>query len=570
MQQNRILLKQLQDLSKTPLPSIKAVPNESNMSQLFVTFYYQKSNGDDMYPYFIPKDCKEGVSFTGILYMDNFPNKPPKLVLDGFVAHCHVHQHSDGKYVICFSLDESYEWFFGSKHMLSSKFNPSISLSYYLRAVYKFLAEDDREYEIGDERRNQMLTFWAKQKINQPDVMLPYNETLAEFTKIDDKRDVSKQLEQFKKIYNVEYQVPENIAQLSDYVDKGLLLFQNEPVVIPINAIKMGQKDVFKIVSLDMMKYATFKEGIRKTSLGVEFNSVIPLVLHSNIWSKKNPKIILDNLTVATIGQQKHNQIIFMKNPADLIDHELYLISDLFNQLAVDVFSDAMFPCEEVLKCFMHLHHLLAVLTKDCPSLQNKIEQILDQYEKFPNNRQKKSCGNLGILMTQYMMTKKDRDIGLLVEEVLARNVLWSLKKPETCLSCVGYNKDFYITDINEWINTTWTNSSTGLQRFAFQQLYNKTFKNETLSSLDKRFGHVTQEEIELFQKQVKEICSWKSLNGLEGYAAFFNCFNMSTTTLKAKLQNAFSTSTKCGYHKFVVNDWGYNLKAIENAKIKR
>lgn len=320
------------------------------------------------------------------------------------------------------------------------------------------------------------------------------------------------------------------------------------------------------------MKESTFKGGVAKTSVGADFNNCFPLVIHSKIWYKMNPIRILDSLINQEFSKVKTNQIIKLNDKVENFDHYLYIISELFNELAIDVFSESMFPCEEVLKGFVYLHHLLLVLEKYCPKLGQQTEKILDFFEQNSANRDKKVCGNIGILMTQYLTTTRPRNVNYLIDELLARNVLWSLKKPNECKSCVGYDakkKQFYITDMEKWIDVTWNNSYVGMQRFAFQQLYNNKFHDETLDTLDKRFGQVEQYEIELFQKEVKNLCAWKNLKGKEGYKTFLEYFKLSDADLGDRLRVAMTQSEKAGYHSFVIaKEWKSSLNSITNAQV--
>ncbi|MCJ7637694.1 MAG: hypothetical protein MUO21_09425, partial [Nitrososphaeraceae archaeon] len=524
---------------------------------------------DDMYPYLFPKVYDGDILIYGTVDLTNFPNKAPTFNLNGEVAHCHVHGGGKG-YVICFSLDSSYEWFFGSKHMQSSKFNPSVSLAYYLVAVYKFLAEDDREHEIGDDRRQRCLDFWSKNiPKEKPDVMLPYYEALSIMTELTGtKKTVD------SKVVCANFgldNIPENVLQLTDFVDKEYLLLQQEPILFCINYNKIGERHVYKVVSLDLMRESTYRSGIKKTSVGQDFNAVFPLVIHSKIYEKVKPQKILDELVKTAFSNVKTNQVIRLDDKVNVFDHYLYIVSELFNELSIDVFSESMFPCEEVLKGFVHLHHLLLVLDGQA-KIGQRAEQILDFFEKDPNNRDKKMCGNLGILMTQYLTTRKKRDIGHLVDEMLARNVMWSLKKPAECKSCVGYNpgtKSFYISDMKKWIDITWRNSYIGMQRFAFQQLYNMKFSHETLESMDARFGQVDQKEIELFQQNVKELCKWKDLSGAEGYKTFMAFFGLSDNNLDERLKNAMKRSTSSGYHSFLFQkEWKGAITSVTNVKV--
>ena len=93
-----------------------------------------------------------------------------------------------------------------------------------------------------------------------------------------------------------------------------------------------------------------------------------------------------------------------------------------------------------------------------------------------------------------------------------------------------------------------------------FQQEYNNRFRNETLETMDYRFGTVNPQEIVIFQKEVKKIDDWKNLKGFDGYKTFLGYFGItiSKNALKNKLYDAFKRSTKLKYHDFIVKkNWG-------------
>lgn len=569
----KILARQLTDLLKKDLPNIKVMEPDKDMTKIMVSFYYKRSDPSDMYPYFFPKGYGGDLIISGMVDLVDFPNRPPRFHLNGDVAHCHVHHNGAHGHVICFSLDDSFQWFFGAKHMQSSKFNPSVSLTYYLIAVYKFLAEDDREYEIGDERRNSCLEFW-KNPINipkhLPKNMIPYNEALNDMTNMTNNNNKNIDKKSIANKFGLK-EIPETVLNLVDFVDKEQLLSYQEPILFCINYNKVGDRHIYKVISLDLMKDSTYRGGIKKTSVGQDFNCAFPLVIHSKIYNQLKSQKLLDDLVNMAFSKVRTNQIIKLDDKVNITDHYLYIISELFNELAIDVFSETMFPCEEVLKGFVYLHHMLLILDNDV-KIGNRADQILDFFEKDNKNRDKKICGNLGILMTQYLISKKNRNFNHLIDEMLARNVMWSLKQTKECKTCLGFDSKtnkFYITDMKKWIDVTWKNSYIGMQRFAFQQMYNIKFASETLESMDKRFGQVSQNEIELFQKNVKDLCKWKDLSGVDGYKTFLGFFGLSDNDLADRLKNAMDRSSSIGYHSFVLQkEWKYSIKSITDAKI--
>lgn len=555
-----ILLKQLSELTKNELPNIKIKIDDKNIKHVECVFYYKKTNPNDEKPLFFPKVHSDDLFIKGDIDLDDFPNRPPRLVLYGDMPHSHVYMEDMNRFKICFSLDESFQWFFNGKHMQSSKFNPSVSLRYYLIAIYKFIAEDDLEHPITEDRKVHCIDYWKKYKSDdKPIKLLSYQECLAAFENEADKVDYNVIEKSINTLYGL-VKLPEQLVKMRDFVDKDVLLLQNDPIVYPINYVKKSDRHIYSVVSLDMMKLSTFNGGIRKTSTSVDFNDCFPLLVHSRIADKLKPLRVLDDLVSKVFSRTRTNQIIKLGDKPQQSDFYLYIISELFNELAIDVFKDNMFPCEEVLKAFAYLHHMLLYIGRDDNKFLDKGENILDFFEKDDTNRDKKVCPNLGILMTQYLMSKKQRTFGALIDELLTRNVLWSLMKVKDCNGVVDYNitdKKFMITNMEKWIELTWKNSHAGMQRFAFQQLYNDRFNKESLQTMDDKFGLVPDTEIVVFQHEVKKLCNWNKLSGREGYKTFFEYFGLSIDDLEVRLTNALNRSSKLGYHDFIVNkEW--------------
>ena len=49
-----ILIKQLSELAKNPLPNISAISQSTDITKLDIIFYYKKSSSEDINPYFLP------------------------------------------------------------------------------------------------------------------------------------------------------------------------------------------------------------------------------------------------------------------------------------------------------------------------------------------------------------------------------------------------------------------------------------------------------------------------------------------------------------------------------------
>lgn len=572
-----ILIKQITDIIKNPLPNIKIVVDENNMSQIEVSMYYKKENNNPL-PLFFPNNVNDNITINGAVDLNDFPNSAPTFILYGDFAHSHVYMKDINLFKICFSLDKSFEWFFSSKKIASSKFNPSVSLRYYLISVYKFLAEDDREHPITQDNMLECLKYWKKK--NGDNEGYEYNECLKLFEQTD-KQDVKQEIE---KKYNIKY--VSLMDKLIDYVDKDNLLLSDDNIVFPINYIKKSDRHIFATVNLDLMKYNTFKSGVRKTSLTQDFSHVFPIVFNSKIADKKNVMKLLEDISNEVFSKTRTNQIIKTLDKPTTIDFIIYIIAELFNELAIDVFKEDMFPCEEVLKAFTYLHHMLLYIDSK-NDVRSKFNKILDKFNES-NNQNKKVCPNVGVLMTTYLLTNNKYNYELLIKEMFGRNVLWSLINVKDCVNSgrtkkvdkngnickdkiivdydVNDNK-FKIIDLDAWIDLTWKNSHVGMQRFAFQQLYNNKYNNETLETLDSKYGMPLDEDINIFQSEVKKICNWNKLDGRNGYKEFLEYFSLKEDKLDEYMIASFELSTLNGYHDHIIKkEWkSYINKKMNN-----
>lgn len=556
----QLISRQMAQLLQADLPNINVWPDESNINRFYFVFYYQKNDPSDTYPLLFPKGDSEGMYVSGEVHLDGYPNKSPQLFLNGNLGHCHVYSHGKGLYKICFSLDRSFEWYFSGKSAESSKFNPSVTLKHYVVSCYKFLAQDDREHSVSESRLTETTTFWRKRKWNDED--LP-TETMCFFDcldRLDNNRSQDKvvDIKRITKEITGITRFPTAALNYIDYVHKDTLLTGTEVVVMPINYKKVSNRRVFSVVSVDLMRMSTYESGVRKTSLGKTFDSCFPVMIHSKYWDHRGYGKVLYDMAKKVFGRARTNPIVRVKRKVDMDDFQLYILSELFNELAIDMFHNNMFPCEEVLKAFNYLHHIMLKLNQAGNLVVNRCNEYLDRFEEGVEWRSKKNTPNLGVLMTQYLFSNKTRDYGHLIDEVLARNILWTLQSPREVYKKVvdidTATGDFKIIDMDGWIEQTWKDTCVGKQRSAFQHEYNNRFKGYTLEHYDNGLGCIIKKDIIGFQTAVKRITSWGQLSAKEGYKKYFEFFGVTEMDLENRMRKALVRSKEMKYHDFIKN----------------
>lgn len=561
----KLIMKQDKDLAKNPLQNIIYTSPYKDIFKKEITFYYYKKNSGDEFPYFYPDKVTGIIKISGNLYLDEFPLLPPSFILKEDFTHTHVISRK-----LCFSLDANMQNYFeNSSFPRSCLWTQAVTIRQFLKSVYQFLAEDDEEYGIiNNDVKKSTFKGIEKDNLLLSGVVLPYNEVMEKFYKNDTyiAPDTMPKEFEIQKKYDIKRQIPKSIVEAIDYITKMPILSSGDLIVYPLFFEKKGRQYQFTPVGFDPMAYSTYKSLINnqsnsilpKSFLGESFNYVLPWVGCSEFYNKnkKDYNNILVDLADKTFKKINKNPILWrkgMSKVASTDDLILYIIGNSFMNLAIRVFKGNKFPAEEVLKGFLYLHHLGLMCGKVSKGFFENNKNLLDKFNTSRSSRHKSHCPNLGVLIAQLLFIKDDKKyIKNIIEEMFARNVMWSIGYDTVKMMIIGKGK-YQIRDnyMDDWIDETWKNSHAGLQFTAFQYEYNRRFSGETLKTLDMRFGTINDQEIQIFQGIVKNINKWTKLKGAHGYQAFYEFFGLkfSTEILKKDLAKAFKQSWCCGYN---------------------
>lgn len=563
MDKYKILINQIKKWYEEEHPNIYLEFDEKDITKASFVFCFMRGSKDDPSPFFIPNSIiNEPIFVHGSISFRDYPSSPPTMHLNGDVPNCHVHPASDG-YHICFSLDSSYQWFFSDP---KSKFNPSITIENYIYAVYTFLADNDLDSHSMDMSRiDRAITFWGKNIPKKvPETLLSYYEMVHHINfKQDNKSNNSDKVSIFIKENKLDPTV--DVNNLIDFVTKDMVVFSDDQIGIGLMyefkqyKTKQGQQVTsreYKIASHDLLCRKTFDTGVRINSYGTPFKLFFPVVIHSSLWHKSKSIDQLKKLITGTLGTTESVQTIDYAQTgkhisATNLDHYIYVIANMFNNLAIQMFSGKVFPCEEILKCFASLHHILLILRSQTGTFDDKNNLIITTFEESLNNRRKNVTPNLGILLSIYLVATCEKNMDHLLNELFARNVLWCIKDSESSFAIKKNGHKKSISNFGKWMTVLGKTSRVGIQRFAFQQLYNNIFGKMTLEDFDTNLGQPTNDQMVKFQTEVKTILNWNNDDPMKMYMEFLNYFGITCTEkeVEIRLRNAFQSSENAKYH---------------------
>lgn len=483
--------------------------------------------------------------------VEKYPLKPPKLTLYGDVGHCHVFNSLHGLYRICFSLDESFQWYFKGEEKQLSGFNPSVSIKYYIISVYKFLAEDDRVHDVTDKRKIDSVEYWRcyEYKSEQvPERRTTYKKGIEELLRIKLLNTSERERDEVKKRYRMN--IPKEICDMRDYVDKDVLLLSGEPIVYGVKKYNNEIPCKYDIVGFDLMKWSTFRRRIRKTSTGREFNTCAPLVIHSYIWERVKSIKVLDRITETFKTVNERNMIMNYRQ-AGRLEHYLYIVLELFNNLAESAYTKRRMRCEEIVRGFYYLHHLLLLLLQK-ESLRSIVDEMKEYFYTSEMNRSEEICPKIGVFMGLLIVDGRDgvNESMIIMEEIIIRGTVKLLLRPLKCTDVINYDEEeLTIYDIKSWLELLWDEINGMCQRLAFQIAYNEIFDNETLETIDSCYGMMTEKSLILLMREIKYIYTLSKKNGLEEFERFIRYKCGTKINMNEKMRKIFDDIVKNKLH---------------------
>ena len=524
-----LLIKQIGNLLKQPIPNISIVPDEKDIHKLYFTFYYKRDNPDNIYPrlFFDPdvdvedNPITDSITYYGEIDLEDYPNKSPQTLLYGNIPHCHVYCMKGVLHKICFSLDRSYEWYFASH--TTSLFNPSMSLLYYILNIYRFIGEDDRAHNVSIERIKNSYAYWTEYKseitIDPPDIMIDFSEAIEIHSSIIHPNSENNHLESLKNDYSDD--LFKIVSGYTDYVDKKYIVLDFKPTVLPISYNISGSRRSLKLSSLDLISYKYFELGIRKTSFGKSFTNCFPIVINSKFWDLKTfTEIIKVEMSKVFITS---TPAIFNGEEFDEIDTLIYYVLMVLDGTFHHLMKGKGIT-DTSIKGIIFIHHAFIYLIEKLEWFKERMEYLLDNDHLEVNNN---LMSTIGIVFVEKKVNWKKYMVNMF------NRIIKKAISDHTKIKHVIYldaNNKFCTSDACKLMDIIWINGHRNFQRIVFQKVYNELFAELDLNTMDNFFGGIDSDKRDEIKSILENIFNMKVLKGFDGINKSLQLLNIDMT----------------------------------------
>ena len=302
--------------------------------------------------------------------------------------------------------------------------------------------------------------------------------------------------------------------------------------------------------SFDIMTRIAFEMGVRKSVWNESFDRFMPIAITRRHFEKAIPCLM--NFTNGMFGNDA--------KPVKLLD----FIAMFMNCTVLKLFkvgSDALlFASEAAIDAYCGLHQLLLCAAERWPQIQQEASRRVEKFNTLDGS-DKKSTPDLGQLLIFFTLSQRSwfdtnadqtkpedrKPIKIkFIEEMLARNVLWVLRK----------DKDIYFRNSSalERVQNIFKASETSLRLVSFQIAFLNilgrpagiTSYREILNNYESLLGKPTAMQRKQLQNRAKRILQ------LPDWPSFFQSIHTTIPTvgmLDELLKAAVLRSSKRGYH---------------------
>ena len=295
-------------------------------------------------------------------------------------------------------------------------------------------------------------------------------------------------------------------------------------------------------------------EGVRfKSSFGELYNFWIPVYITEEHY-KRAYRHILNAISVVRKGFRGFEANDFQPQMV------LEVIPVILNKMLVQILQGKLHQSMAAINAYCHFYRLLIRLLVEFPELQQKIDDSVDAMLKGEANRHKSVLGDMGEFLIKLALSKygiQNASINeVLLEECLAREVLWVLKAEPRILSQNLKPQNFCKTFMNH------VRVSHQLRVVAVETV-KLVINASTLSEADNQFGLLPKKTMDLYQKKLAWIRDTVAVNG--NWEVFVSSFKVdrlirSDEDMAMMLMKAFETSKRQGYT-YTSDQSSYNPK---------
>jgi len=578
----RRLMRDYREIVRNPLPTVSARPLEGNLFEWHANI----------------KCTLEGTEYNGLVFHlkiefnEFYPVKPPKVTMCHLLSHHHVFSSSG---FICLDMLETHMtgdmttgvgWSSGYtlqsiliqlQSFLTDKGELSLesfqiqktrcAAQSYTCASCGHCAATGAYYPplMGDTNdanhdKDQTLTNRGKKKRNMALIKARNHDALNRdwfpspemnhmylkiFSYVDVKTlngSVWNSCSSFKELLekNEKYQIR---SKVMCYHTK--MTFEEVALGFGVNVTYNGKVPQYVSTKLDLISYfAVFKEGIDVSMWKEQFKFWMPVYIN-----KRHGQAMLDNPKFFAASVER----IYNRNFTPKLG--LDLLTKLMNSMIVTVMQGVVHASLRAIDGYIAFHRLLIALLIKYPTLQQVVDDKIEEFLTNPQTRRKSGTPSLGDFLPYLTVSSKYSWPQLAIpvlQEVLCRNVLWVVKE-DSKLNKVTSQKIFAGREQIERHKSFFKHSAVSLRLIMFHVQFLKHFsprKNQTLAELaekyDSYFGYATEEMKNMFQERLFII------QKVDNFTDFFKhcCVHVkNNNAIDEILTDAWLSSKQYGYH---------------------
>lgn len=320
--------------------------------------------------------------------------------------------------------------------------------------------------------------------------------------------------------------------------------FEETPLGLGITIAKIPRSGEIKgIVSrLDYISLKSYtKEKLRKDMYGQSFTHWFPI--YFGIKQDQFLHLCKRSISLISTGSTRNF------SP----DQIFKIIPKFFLSLVTDIVSENVLNSSRSLKILIHTYRTILLLSEKYPEVLKDFESGVQKFIEDPASRHKDITSSLGDLLIYVTISRKhnlDELLPSYMQEQMDRQIFWMLEALPELEKLI---ESAAIDDVRAKV--CFKSFIVGAQILLFFSYFNKKiiFKGlkspeELSKTLDQNYGNITDEEIDIHQKEILKILK---IDNFTDYHKFLGLNPLSDEEINAKIKQAYKNSAEKMYHGF-------------------
>ena len=310
---------------------------------------------------------------------------------------------------------------------------------------------------------------------------------------------------------------------------------------------------ILKVIS-DPSKLENYEQVRFKSSFGELYNFWMPVFINEEHWTRSYQHI-LNAISVVRKGFRGLEENDFKPQMV------LEVLPVILNKMLVQILQGKLHESMAAIQAYSHFYRLLIRLLVEFPELQQKIDASVEAMLKSEENRNKQNLGDMGEFLIKLALSKyglQNASINeVLIEEYLARKVLWVLKEDPKIL-----HKS---TSPKALLRGFMGHVQVGHQLLVVAVETVKLMINDASISLtDNNFGILTKKTMDTYRSRLSWIKETVGVNG--NWEVFVESLNLGhyircDEDMARMIQKAFEISARQGY------TWSNQIASFQGSK---